>query len=74
MKIEDAVTILDDIAKRYGGDEADAAILTLLSYTARLEIAEKLLERWYKYWNHSSSLTTAEAVDLHNETYSFIKE
>ena len=40
---------------------------------ARLEIAEKLLTQWHKYWNHTADLTTAEAVDLQNATYSFIK-
>ena len=40
---------------------------------ARLEIAEKLLTQWHKYWNHTAGLTTAEAVDLQNATYSFIK-
>lgn len=39
---------------------------------ARLEIAEKLLKQWYRYWNHTADLTTVEAVDLQNATYSFI--
>jgi hypothetical protein len=45
---------------------------TRATNNARLEIAEKLLKLWLKYWDHTANLTTAEAVDLQNETYSFI--
>ena len=52
--------------------QSNAELATTTANNARVEIAERLLKLWAKYWNHTADLTTAEAVDLQNETYSFI--